>query len=211
VTRVVTESCYTGIGSPIEAEELMPLIIASRRTAAETLRKRYSDAPILDMTSRGPQPWVRFSPFHPHGGIPVPFSPGHTGMSVEGIWQGLKVFERADVDYTKLAIMTMQGLKRSSRSFGAVLGHCAGLNGEYLLNYIEARYTIYLPAYRSLGVGALSSRSGRRSAADRRFANCCAARLRDQHQYRQPLATTFARSIDRALCRERLAAGKALV
>ncbi|HET9223153.1 MAG TPA: hypothetical protein VFO07_11640 [Roseiflexaceae bacterium] len=63
----------------------MPFIIANRRTSAETLRERYGDAPILDVTSRGPQPWVRFSPFYPHGGIPMPLSPGHTAMSVEGI------------------------------------------------------------------------------------------------------------------------------
>jgi hypothetical protein len=124
------------------------LIIASRRTTAEALHKRYGDAPILDVTSRGPQPWVRFSPFYPHGGIPVPFSPEHTGVSVEGIWQGLKVFERADVDRSKLSITTMQNLKRSSRSFGAVLGHRAGLDGKHLLDYVEARRTIYLPIYR---------------------------------------------------------------
>lgn len=126
----------------------MPLIIASRRASAATLREHYGDATFLDVTSRGPQPWVRFSPFYPHGGIPVPFSPGYTGISVEGIWQGLKVFERADVDHSKLTVTTMQNLKRSSRSFGAVLGHRAGLDGEYLLDYVEARYAIYLPAYR---------------------------------------------------------------
>src|SRR5262245_200414 len=126
----------------------MSLIVASRRTATETLRKRYGDARLLDVTSRGPQPWVRFSPFYPHSGIPVPLSPGHTGMSVEGIWQGLKVFERADVDRSKLTITNMQGLKRSSRSFGPVLGHRAGLDGQCLLSYVEARRMIYLPAYR---------------------------------------------------------------
>ena len=126
----------------------MPFIIANRRTSLLTLYERYGDAPILDVTSRGPQPWVRFSPFYPHGGIPVPLWPGHTSMSVEGIWQGLKVFERADVDLSKLAVTTMQGLKRSSRSFGAVVGHRAGIDDDYLLSYVEARHAIYLPAYR---------------------------------------------------------------
>lgn len=110
--------------------------------------ERYGDAPLIDVTSRGPEPWVRFSPFYPHGSIPVPFSPGETAMSVEGIWQGLKVSERADVDRSKLAIATMRGIKRSSRQFGAVLGHRAGLSGNELLAYREARYAIYLPAYR---------------------------------------------------------------
>jgi hypothetical protein len=57
---------------------------------------------LIDVTSRGPQPWVRFSPFYPHGDLLVPFSPGQAGASVEGIWQGLKVFARQDVDLSKL-------------------------------------------------------------------------------------------------------------
>jgi len=44
------------------------------------------------------EPWIKFSPFYPHGGIPVPFAPGYFSETVEGIWQGLKVFEKADGD-----------------------------------------------------------------------------------------------------------------
>jgi hypothetical protein len=91
--------------------------------------------------------WVRFSPFFPHGGIPVPFSPGSTAMSVEGIWQGLKVFEKADADLTTLQIATMKGIKRTVRTFGKVLGHRAGLAGKRLLPYAEARHEIYIPTY----------------------------------------------------------------
>ena len=69
---------------------------------------------IIDVTSKGPDPWVRFSPFYPHGGIPVPFSPGEVAASVEGIWQGLKVFENADVDPTSLANTKMKGIQRAS-------------------------------------------------------------------------------------------------
>ena len=42
----------------------------------------------------------------------------------------------------------MRGLKRSARQFGAVLGHRAGLQGDRLLTYAEARRLIYLPTYR---------------------------------------------------------------
>jgi hypothetical protein len=63
-------------------------------------------ASVVDVTSRGPEPWAGFSPFYPYGGIPVPFSPGHTAMSIEGIWQGLKVFEGADVNLAILQIAT---------------------------------------------------------------------------------------------------------
>jgi hypothetical protein len=125
------------------------LIVASRRAPQQTLRARYDPpALVLDLTSHGPEPWVRFSPFYPHGGIPVPFSPGVFSASVEGIWQGLKVFDQADVDPTKFAIATMRGIKRSARQFGRVLGHRAGVVGDRLLTYAEARHTIYLPTYR---------------------------------------------------------------
>lgn len=91
---------------------------------------------------------MRFSPFYPHGRIPVPLSPGVTAASVEGIWHGLKVFANADVDLGKLTNTTMRGLKRSVRSFGAVRGHRAGVDGGELLDYATARRRIYLPAYR---------------------------------------------------------------
>jgi hypothetical protein len=123
------------------------IIIHNRRASLESIQQRYPDAAIFDVTSRGTQPWVRFSPFYPHGNIPVPFSPGYTSASVEGIWQGLKVFDRADVDPSRFSITSMKGLKRSVRSYGAVLGHREGVNGERLLSYAEARRAIYLPAY----------------------------------------------------------------
>jgi hypothetical protein len=113
------------------------------------LQKRYGeDTVILDLTSRGQPPWLRFSPFYPHGDIPVPFSPGQFSMTVEGIWQGLKVFESADVDKSKLTITSMKGIKRTSQTYGKVLGHRAGLTGNELLSYAQARRLIYLPSYR---------------------------------------------------------------
>jgi hypothetical protein len=126
----------------------MKIFIASKRLSSTTLRQRYGDAHIIDVTSRGADPWVRFSPFYPHGGIPVPFSAGVVSSSVEGIWQGLKVFEQMDVDPSRFAVTNMKGIKRSARKYGNVLGHRAGIAGERLFTYIEARYLIYLPSYR---------------------------------------------------------------
>jgi hypothetical protein len=125
----------------------MSLIIKSRHTRPETLQKNYHDATIIDVTSRGAEPWVRFSPFYPHGKIPVPFSPGEFSMTVEGIWQGLKVFESADVDISKFLIADMKGIKRTVKKYGQVLGHRAGVNGNQLLSYAVARQKIYLPTY----------------------------------------------------------------
>ncbi len=126
----------------------MTIQIASRRGSAASLAKRYHNATIIDVTSRGELPWVRFSPFYPHGSIPIPFSPDLTGASVEGIWQALKVFESSDVDTSKLAVTNMKGIKRTSRKFGRVLGHRAGIDGKELLTYLDARQQIYLPCYR---------------------------------------------------------------
>lgn len=123
--------------------------VASRRRGAAGIAREFPGASVVDVTSKGPQPWVRLSPFYPHGGIPVPLSPdGVVSESVEGIWQALKVFDTADVDLSKLRITAMKGLKRTVRRFGTVQGHRAGTNGGELLSYQDARRRIYLPAYR---------------------------------------------------------------
>ena len=56
---------------------------------------------------------MRLSPFYPHGGIPVPFSEGYTATRVEGIWQGLKVFDNEDIDISMFLNETMKGIKRT--------------------------------------------------------------------------------------------------
>lgn len=126
----------------------MPIHVASRRRRPASLRAEFPDAEIIDVTSKAPEPWVRLSPFYPHGGIPVPYSDGVTSQSVEGIWQALKVFKDVDVDPSKLEINTMKALKRTVRRYGPVQGHRAGLHGDRLLPYETARRQIYLPTYR---------------------------------------------------------------
>ncbi|MUN35560.1 DUF6939 family protein [Actinomadura litoris] len=121
----------------------MPLHVASRRRT--TLRRDFPDALILDVTSRGAEPWVRLSPFYPHGGIPVPGHPDRTSQSVEGVWQALKVFAGEQEDFTKLDVATMKGIKRTVRRLGPPLGH--RLDGR-LLGYERARRLLYLPTYR---------------------------------------------------------------
>src|ERR1700745_3769601 len=101
----------------------MPFFVRSRRAGVATqqgwerdLAADYGAVRVLDLTSQGAEPWVRFSPFYPHGGISVPFSRGAVTQSVKGIWQGLKVFEGEDVDPSRLEIASMRGIKRSVRS-----------------------------------------------------------------------------------------------
>lgn len=126
----------------------MPFYVVNYRTSRNKIEMLYPGSIIIDVTSRGAEPWIKFSPFYPHGELPVPFSPGCFGMSVEGIWQGLKVFEKEDIDCSKMQIVNMKGIKRSGTRSGKVLGHRKGINGETLLSYLDARLTIYLPTYR---------------------------------------------------------------
>src|SRR5947208_15178862 len=126
----------------------MQVAVESRRKKLATIEKLWPSAPIIDVTSKGAEPWVRFSPFYPHGGVPIPNTPGETAQSVEGLWQGLKVFEREDVDPGKWAITHMAGIKRGGKSRGAVRGHRFGVGSDILLGYREARIRIYLPAYK---------------------------------------------------------------
>ena len=64
----------------------------------EKLKEDYPGAIIIDVTSQARDQFIGFSPFYPHGGIPVPFSPGWYAMSVESIWQGLKDYKKAGID-----------------------------------------------------------------------------------------------------------------
>ena len=123
------------------------IIIESKRKKTETLLKKYPDAILADVTSKAKDGLVKLSPFYPHYGIPVPFSPGYTATCVEAVWQGLKVFEECDVDTSLFTNDTMRGLKRTVRKYGKPLGHRKGVNGTELLGYIEARKQIYIPTY----------------------------------------------------------------
>ena len=124
------------------------IIIESKRKKPEALKEQYPDAMIIDVTSHAVDEFVMFSPFYPIGGVPVPFTEGLVAVSVEGIWQGLKVFEDADIDTTLFSKRDMKNLKRTTRKYGPCLGHRKGVHGEELLGYIEARKKIYLPCYK---------------------------------------------------------------
>ena len=124
------------------------IVIESHKKKTENILKKYPNAIIADVTSQAKDALVKLSPFYPHGDIPVPFSEGYTSMSVEAIWQGLKVFESCDIDISLFANATMANMKRTVRKYGKPLGHRKGVHGTELLGYLEARREIYLPAYK---------------------------------------------------------------
>jgi hypothetical protein len=125
------------------------IYIENKKRKPEKIREQYPEADILDITSSSSTRYAQLlSPFYPHGNIPIPFSPGMTAASVEGIWQGLKVFEHYDVDMSSFSNTTMKDLKRTVRKYGNPLGHRKGVHGEELLGYFDARMQIYLPSYK---------------------------------------------------------------
>ncbi len=126
------------------------IYIANKKTKEATILKKYPNALIIDISSKGEQPWVKFSPFYPHGNIPIPpksDNSNYFSQTVEGIWQGLKVFEGEDIDRSKFEIKNMEGIKRTVRKFGKPLGHRYGVEGKELLDYPTARKEIYLRTY----------------------------------------------------------------
>jgi hypothetical protein len=123
------------------------IYVENKKKSLKTLAKLYPIAEVIDVTSKGDFPYVKLSPFYPHGNIPVPFSQNYFAKSVEGIWQGLKVFELEDIDTSKFEIADMKGIKRTVRKFGKPLGHRKGIFGQELLDYLTARKQIYLPTY----------------------------------------------------------------
>lgn len=124
------------------------IIIESKRKKIENILKKYPDAVVADVTSQAKDGLVRLSPFYPHGDIPVPFSEGYTAACVEGVWQGLKVFEDEDIDISMFSNDTMKNIKRTVRKHGRVLGHRKGVHGTEILGYMEAKHQIYISTYR---------------------------------------------------------------
>ena len=120
------------------------IVIKNKRCSEVNIKKEFPDAVIIDVTSKAKDDFVRLSPFYPVGGIPVPGKEGVTSESVEGVWQGLKMFDGEGTDSSCFLNKTMKGLKRTCRTHGKCLGH--SYEGR-ALGYIEARKTIYIPSY----------------------------------------------------------------
>ena len=97
------------------------IYISSKRKSVKTLAREFPGAVIVDTTSSSPTEFVRLSPFYPHGDIPVPNSEGVTASCVEAIWQGLKVFETADIDTSLFSNITMKNLSALSESMVVLL------------------------------------------------------------------------------------------
>lgn len=121
--------------------------IEHKRSSPKNLLIKYPDSIIADVTSKAKDDLIHLSPFYPHGNIPIPYSDGITAKSVEGIWQGLKVFEKHGIDISSFRNDKMKNIKRTVRKYGIPLGHQKGVNSQELLDYVQARILIYLPSF----------------------------------------------------------------
>lgn len=88
--------------------------------------------------------WKPLHPAYPHGNIPIPFFEHEKAISVEGVWEALKLFETCGVDDSKFYINNMQNLYRSEDFYGKYMGHRIGSS---ILTYDEAYDQIYKKLY----------------------------------------------------------------
>ena len=126
------------------------ITVANKKRSLERIQKDYPGAYILDITSFSPYHYGQIlSPFYPHRNIPIPGdSRDMKATCVEAIWQGLKVFEEADIDIQMFRNDTMKNIKRTVRKFGRPLGHRYGVYSQTILDYADARRYIYIPSYK---------------------------------------------------------------
>lgn len=124
------------------------ILVESKRKKIEGLQKKYPNAIIADVTSKSNNALIKLSPLYPWGDIPVPYTPNMVATCVEAVWQGLKVFEKADVDVETFKNNSMRRIKRTTKRFGKIRGHRRGVYGHVIFDYIEARKKIYIPSYR---------------------------------------------------------------
>ena len=128
------------------------IFVENKKRKIERIQAAHPGAYILDITSSSPYHYGQIlSPFYPHRGILIPGeSRGMTATCVEAIWQGLKVFEGADIDIQMFRNDTMKNIKRTVRKFGRPLGHRFGVFSQTILNYADARRYIYIPSYKDV-------------------------------------------------------------
>jgi hypothetical protein len=64
--------------------------VVSRHHGPASIAAAFPRTVVIDVTSRGPRPWVQLSPFYPHGGIPVPFTPGVVATTMTGLKRAVR-------------------------------------------------------------------------------------------------------------------------
>lgn len=88
---------------------------------AEMIRKIFPGAVVLDVTEDGLM--GKLDPGYPVGWIGVPGMEGEYGLSLKGIWEGLKVYENRDVRDSKWwRNERLLGKERWFKCYGKLIG-----------------------------------------------------------------------------------------
>lgn len=124
------------------------IIIESKQRGLDKIRCLYPNAIIVDVTIDSPYALRKLSPFYIWGNIPVRFNSNATATCVEAVWQGLKVFEKVDIDTTIFNKTQPEDIIRESNDYGKCIGYKRGIYGKELYDYIKAREYIFIPTYR---------------------------------------------------------------
>ena len=91
------------------------IYVVNKKRGIARILKDFPNADILDITSSSDKRYAQLlSPFYPHGNIPIPNTPELKATCVEAVWQGLKVFANADVDFETFKNDTMHNLKKDN-------------------------------------------------------------------------------------------------
>ena len=122
--------------------------IVTKSEIHQNILSEFPNAIIIDFTSKVNDVINRLNPYYPYRDIPVPNSGGLVAESVGSIWQGLKVFEKNDVDVELMGNYLNNKLKYATKDYGCYLGHRYGIHGLDLINISDARRRILIPTYR---------------------------------------------------------------
>ena len=115
----------------------------------EQLSEEYSYAEFIDLSFWSKDFGRRLNPYYPYGDIPIPYDSGcMKACCVESVWQGLKVFEEADVDKDVFQLYQPNELERVQYEKGNLSGFRRGVYGHDILTYEEAYRGIYVKTYK---------------------------------------------------------------
>ena len=107
------------------------------------IRKEFPGALVFDISKDGAMGYL--SPQGPWGNVDVPGMEGRSGLSVLGIWEGLKVFERKGMDGNYFYDERKLGMVRKCKSYGRWIGV---RYGDELLEKDEGIEKVFKRMYR---------------------------------------------------------------
>ena len=84
------------------------------------IRKDFPGAVVFDISKEGGMGYLSAESFW--GGIDVPGMRGKKGLSVLGVWEGLKVFSKKGVDVNFICDEKKLGAVRNCKSYGNLIG-----------------------------------------------------------------------------------------